>query len=133
MASSHLTYDQASELIIDWYYDMKIELLDLKEPDWELESRSVSMNNNLNVAQKRKWLRESLKIEKEGSLGVTRRTIRGEIKWEISECKKKFVETKELFSTLDNENENIIYIARLLHIGARIVLILSSVKDSPNP
>lgn len=131
MASARLTFDQASELLIGWYFGMRVDFLEADELDWELESRSIVIDDNISLSQKRKWLRDSLKAEKGNSTGLIGK-LKGDVNSEIRACIQKFAVFKEHWETINSEEDKNIYTARLLHLGARIVVILSSAKDSPN-
>lgn len=132
MALARPTYDQASELIIKWYYSMRVDFLEVDELDWELESRSIAIDDNLSLSQKRKWLRDSLKNEKQCSASSLVGVSKGDIKREIQTCMQKLSELKSKWEAINSEDDKNVTSARLLHLGARIIVILTSAKDSPN-
>lgn len=132
MACVRLTFDEASELIIKWYYAMRVDCLKDDELDWELESRLIVIDDKLSLSQKRKWLRNSLKNEKQISDRILVGIMKGDVKHEIHTCLQKFNDLKVKWQTLDKNDEKNMYIARLLHLGARMVVILTSARGSPN-
>lgn len=132
MALARPTFDQASELIIKWYYSMRVDFLEVDELEWELESRSITIDDSLSLTQKRKWLRDSLKLEKRSSMSCLVGILKGEVKNEIETCIQKFLELKEKWELIANDDDKNVLGARLSHVGARMVVILTSAKNSPN-
>lgn len=132
MASSRLSFDNACELLLEWYYQMRVEFLTDDELEYELVSRAVLMDGNFNVARKRKLLRDRLKAERDGTVEKHVQSVVGDESTAIDVCSQKFVEIKtSLDLCQEDENKNQ-YFSRLLHLGMRVWVIVTGSRGSPN-
>ncbi|XP_058448788.1 uncharacterized protein LOC131428762 [Malaya genurostris] len=132
MASSRFTFDQASELLMGWYYNLKVEFLADDELDHELTVRSVIIGESLDRTRKRLWLRDQLRSERGKSADKILPHVPVDPTKEISVCSQKYSELKAAIEQEENDDAKKCYYTRLLHVGVRIVTILSDARGSPN-
>lgn len=132
MATGNMTFDQASELLLNWYYKMRVEFLTSDELDFELKSRSVVFDPKSDLSRKRKWLRDKLTHEQLTGSGSFAGIIDSDAKDEAQICIQKYADMKQALSKVSDDEGKRVYSNRLLHVGARIAVVLSSSKDSPN-
>lgn len=132
MATAKLAYDQAAELLKKLYYELRIEFLFEDELDFELESRGVILPSGCDITRKRKMLRDTMKAEKDGSAEKWRQTIRGDIEKEVKICMQKFGDLQSLVKQSQDEDTKKMCSSRLVHVGMRIMTILTGSRSSPN-
>ncbi|XP_058816375.1 uncharacterized protein LOC131679659 [Topomyia yanbarensis] len=131
MAMAQLTFDQASELIQGWYFDMSVEFLADDELNYELTARSVSLSIGLDRSRKRKWLRDQLKVERDDPSGKCPRRVVGDPTVEVEVCTHKFIELKSCLEQEDDEEKKVCS-TRMVHVGMRLVTVLRDSRGSPN-
>lgn len=131
MALSQLSYDQASLLLMRWYHTMRVEFLNEEELHEELTVRNVTITRDMDLARKRKFLRDRLKLEGEGKHTDILFTPKDPTK-DLELCSKRCSELRDLLEREEDDANKRVLQHRLLHYGAYVVRLLTESRGSPN-
>lgn len=110
---------------------MRVDYLLDEELDDELTARRVIITRDMNLARKRKSLRDCLKAESEGKNDNSVH-IPSDPTPELNECSKRCSDLRCLLAAEPGEEEKRVLHHRLLHYAARIVRLLTASRGSPN-
>lgn len=105
-----------------WFYDIRVDLLADDELAFELAVRSITVERDR--SQMRRCLRASLKAEKHE--GVSHKSLHTDPVSQVAVCKDKLEELENLLQ----ENNLSTCKDRLLHLGARTLLVLDKIPDN---
>lgn len=99
-----------------WYYEIRVDLLTDDELAFELAVRDIAVDKDR--SQRRRCLRARLKVERHEGSSV--RTLKSDPKEDIEQCRAKLAELEAML----REDATTVCKDRLLHLGARIKLVL---------
>lgn len=124
-----LDHSQATEKILEWYHDMRVDHIENDELVWEVTLRNIVIRDDPSFSRRRRSLREHLKVEKQLKT-VLDGVIETNKVEEITICENKFLE----ISNTVKQNDRIAKTkckARLLHYGHRVHQLLKAEGISP--
>lgn len=110
---------------------MRVDYLTEDELHNELAARNVIITRDMDLARKRKFLRDRLKAEGEGK-NLDPFHIPSDPTKDLDICSKRCTELRCLLETEKDEQKKRVLQHRLIHYGAQIVRLLSASRGSPN-
>lgn len=120
---------QASEMILGWYHDMRVDHLENDELLCELSMRAIVIKDDPSSTRRRRSLREHLKAEKQEKKYLE--AVVGENKIEeISICEKMFLDISEIMRQNDHSTRAKCK-TRFLHYGHRVYQLLKRRDITP--
>ncbi|XP_055623096.1 uncharacterized protein LOC129766548 [Toxorhynchites rutilus septentrionalis] len=127
MAQSVLTYDEASTRLMKWYESRRME----EELDYVLTARCVIITRDMNLARRRKFLRDRLKAEGEGNNEISM-FLPADPTNDLTECSSLCTNLITMVDLEQDEEKQHVLHHRLVHYGAKIVRLLTNSRSSPN-